>query len=146
MTRDALSPASSRPRKTIRILRATHLGMGFGPRDAVTACETANQRQTEANELARQCDVVIVVGGTHSSNTPEVVAECRKLCPRVYHVQNASDLRSVWFDGTETIGLTAGTSTPDTIIDEVHKWLEEFAQFQTKLADHLQKNNKTKES
>jgi 4-hydroxy-3-methylbut-2-enyl diphosphate reductase len=106
-----------------------------------TVCQPTKQRQSAAIELAQQCDVVIVIGGAQSNNTRELVATCLKYCPRVYHVQNANDLRSVWFDGTETIGLTAGTSTPDAIIDKVQKWLEEFAQFQCQLADYVGKRN-----
>jgi 4-hydroxy-3-methylbut-2-en-1-yl diphosphate reductase len=105
-------------------------------RFADTVCQPTKQRQTGAIRLARQCDAVIVIGGAHSNNTRELVATCQQFCERVYHVQTAADLRSVWFDGTETVGLTAGTSTPDAVIDEVERWLVEFAEFQAHLAEH----------
>jgi len=55
------------------------------------------------------------------------VATCGRYCPRVFHVQGAADLRSEWFAGAETVGITAGTSTPDTLIDAVERRLEEFS-------------------
>jgi len=56
----------------------------------------------------------------------------------VYHVQTAADLRSIWFEATDTVGITAGTSTPDSVIEEVERWLEDFAQFQTHLTQHAE--------
>lgn len=84
-----------------------------------TVCQPTKQRQSAAVALARQCDAVVVIGGAHSNNTRELVATCRQHCPRVFHVQTAADLRPEWFDGSQTVGITAGTSTPDTIIREV---------------------------
>jgi 4-hydroxy-3-methylbut-2-enyl diphosphate reductase len=98
-----------------------------------TVCQPTKQRQTAAIELAQQCDVVVVIGGAHSNNTRELTATCLEHCERVYHVQSASDLRSYWFTGAETVGITAGTSTPDDLIDEVEEWLKEFADFQDRL-------------
>lgn len=88
-----------------------------------TVCQPTKQRQTAAEELARQCDVVVVVGGAHSNNTHELVATCARHCPRVHHVQGLADLCSEWFGDAETVGLTAGTSTPDTTIDAVEEAL-----------------------
>ena len=90
-----------------------------------TVCLPTKQRQHAAVELAQQCDVVVVIGGTHSNNTRELVATCRQYCLRVHHVQTASDLNRDWFLGAETAGLTAGTSTPDETINEVERWLEQ---------------------
>ena len=89
-----------------------------------TVCQPTKQRQTSALHLARQSDVIVVVGGAHSNNTLELAATCRRQCARVHHVQGVSDLRAEWFDGATTVGITAGTSTPDTIIDAVENWLQ----------------------
>ena len=89
-----------------------------------TVCQPTKQRQISALDLARQSDVVVVVGGAHSNNTRELAATCRRLCARVHYVQGAGDLRATWFAGAATVGITAGTSTPDAIIDAVENWLQ----------------------
>ena len=88
-----------------------------------TVCQPTKQRQSAAVELAGQSDVVIVIGGAHSNNTRELVQTCGRHCARVHHVQTARDLRLEWFRNIRTIGITAGTSTPDATIDEVELWL-----------------------
>jgi 4-hydroxy-3-methylbut-2-en-1-yl diphosphate reductase len=92
-----------------------------------TVCQPTKQRQSAASELSLRSDVVIVIGGTHSNNTRELAATCGQFCPRVHLVQTAADLRAEWLAGAETVGLTAGTSTPDDIIQEVECWLNEHA-------------------
>ncbi|HEU4893974.1 MAG TPA: 4-hydroxy-3-methylbut-2-enyl diphosphate reductase [Vicinamibacterales bacterium] len=84
-----------------------------------TVCKPTKERQSAAVEMARQADVVIVVGGRSSNNTRELVETCARHCPRVHHVQGDSEVRPEWFDDAETVGLTAGTSTPDSVIDQV---------------------------
>jgi 4-hydroxy-3-methylbut-2-enyl diphosphate reductase len=92
-----------------------------------TVCRPTKERQNAAVELARQCDVVIVIGGANSNNTRELVNTCRRHCSRVHHVQSATDLRPEWFNGAGTVGLTAGTSTPDPVIDGVEHRIRELA-------------------
>ncbi len=94
-----------------------------------TVCQPTKQRQNAAVELAQSCDVVVVIGGAYSNNTHELVRTCARYCQRVHHVQTAADLQPVWFVGAERVGITAGTSTPDTLIDQVEHWL--MAQAQT---------------
>jgi 4-hydroxy-3-methylbut-2-enyl diphosphate reductase len=93
-----------------------------------TVCRPTKQRQTAAVELARQCDVVVVIGGAHSNNTHELTATCRRHCARVHHVQSSDGLRAEWFAGAQTVGITAGTSTPDDAVDEVEAWLRRECQ------------------
>ena len=100
-----------------------------------TVCQPTKQRQTSAIDLAQQSDVVIVIGGAHSNNTRELVATCSRNCGRVYHVQTAADLRPEWFTGTETVGITAGTSTPDAAIEDVELRLGQIAWDLSKTSD-----------
>jgi 4-hydroxy-3-methylbut-2-enyl diphosphate reductase len=84
-----------------------------------TVCKPTKERQSAAVEMAREADVVIVVGGRSSNNTRELVNTCARYCARVHHVQTDADVRREWFDAADVVGLTAGTSTPDDVIDRV---------------------------
>ncbi|NQU11007.1 4-hydroxy-3-methylbut-2-enyl diphosphate reductase [bacterium] len=92
-----------------------------------TVCRPTKDRQAAAAVLARQCDVVVVIGGRHSSNTVELARTCARSCARVVRGETVADLRSEWFTDADTVGITAGTSTPDVVIDEVEQWLQELA-------------------
>jgi 4-hydroxy-3-methylbut-2-enyl diphosphate reductase len=92
-----------------------------------TVCQPTKQRQHAAVELAQRCDVVLVIGGEGSNNTRELVATCGRHCPQVHHVQTAADLCEEWFFTAGTVGITAGTSTPDMVIDGVERWLRAIA-------------------
>jgi 4-hydroxy-3-methylbut-2-en-1-yl diphosphate reductase len=92
-----------------------------------TVCRPTKERQDAAVELARRSDVVIVVGGAHSNNTRELVNTCRLHCFHVHHIQTEADLRREWFSTAARVGLTAGTSTPDDVIDRVERHIRELA-------------------
>jgi 4-hydroxy-3-methylbut-2-enyl diphosphate reductase len=89
-----------------------------------TVCQPTKQRQHAALELAQKCNVVIVIGGAHSNNTQELVKTCSRFCDRVHHVQTADDLCREWFSEGQTVGITAGTSTPDAAIEIVEQRLQ----------------------
>jgi 4-hydroxy-3-methylbut-2-en-1-yl diphosphate reductase len=91
-----------------------------------TVCQPTKQRQNAAMELAQQCDVVIVIGGANSNNTRELVNTCSRFCRRVHHVQTAAGLQPEWFGEMDTVGITAGTSTPDEVIDLVEVKLKKM--------------------
>ncbi len=90
-----------------------------------TVCQPTKQRQNAAVELARRCDVVIVIGGAHSNNTHELVKTSSRFCRRVYQVQTAADLHEEWFHHANTVGITAGTSTPDHLITEAEQHIKQ---------------------
>jgi 4-hydroxy-3-methylbut-2-enyl diphosphate reductase len=92
-----------------------------------TVCQPTKQRQSAAVELARQCDVVIVIGGANSNNTRELVSTCSIHCARVHHILTEADLRPEWFLAADTVGITAGTSTPDEAIDRTDRRIRELA-------------------
>lgn len=92
-----------------------------------TVCRPTKERQDSAVELAQHSDVVIVIGGANSNNTRELVATCRRHGARVHHVQSAVDLDERWFQAGDTVGITAGTSTPDWIVVEVEHELHSIA-------------------
>jgi 4-hydroxy-3-methylbut-2-enyl diphosphate reductase len=91
-----------------------------------TVCKPTKERQSAAIEMARQADVVVVVGGRSSNNTRELVKTCARYCPRVHQVQTDADIRPEWFAAAAVVGLTAGTSTPDDVIDRVEARIRQF--------------------
>ena len=92
-----------------------------------TVCKPTKERQTAAVDVARQADVVIVVGGRSSNNTRELVGTCSRHCTRVHHVEAAAEVRAEWFADATVVGLTAGTSTPDDVIDGVEARIRQCA-------------------
>lgn len=92
-----------------------------------TVCQPTKQRQAAVIELARQCDTVVVIGGRHSNNTHELARTCARYRARVIRVESARELCPSMFTGVDTVGITAGTSTPDEIINEVEAWLRDLA-------------------
>jgi 4-hydroxy-3-methylbut-2-enyl diphosphate reductase len=92
-----------------------------------TVCLPTKQRQNAAIELARQCDVVIVIGGANSNNTRELVKTCSQYSSQVHHIQSELDLCPEWFRQARTVGITAGTSTPDDVTDRIEQRIRELA-------------------
>lgn len=90
-----------------------------------TICLATDTRQKSAEEIAEKSDMVLVIGGKTSSNTTKLYEICKEVCPVVYHIENKDELTDeiINFQG-ETIGITAGASTPDYIIKEVISILE----------------------
>ena len=84
-----------------------------------TICNATQERQSEALQLAKQSDVMIVIGGKSSSNTQKLYEICRRECPHTYYIQSAADLASVSIPSDRCVSITAGASTPNTIIQEV---------------------------
>ncbi len=78
-----------------------------------TICSATAKRQLSAEELARTVDVMIIVGGHNSGNTTRLAEICAAVNPRTHHVETASELDPSWFEGAESVGVTAGASTPD---------------------------------
>lgn len=86
-----------------------------------TICSATEKRQMEARQIACEADTMIVIGGRHSSNTQKLYEICRKECENTYYIQTPVDLDSKPFQCIGCVGITAGASTPNNIIEEVRK-------------------------
>lgn len=84
-----------------------------------TICEATRERQSSAEELSQQVDMMIVIGGLHSSNTIKLLEVCKRHCKNSYHIETKDEIKSLNFANCDKIGITAGASTPDYIINEV---------------------------
>ena len=91
-----------------------------------TICNPTIERQEAARELARDVQVVIVVGGKNSSNTRHLAEVCREEGATAYHIEDATELDPQWVRGVENIGITAGASTPGWLMDQVIERLEKI--------------------
>jgi len=90
---------------------------------ANTICNATEERQKEAVELAAKADVMIVIGGTHSSNTRKLYELCQSECENTYYIQTLDDLQLDLPNSVELVGITAGASTPNKIIEEVQNYV-----------------------
>ncbi len=93
-----------------------------------TICNAVVERQNAALTLARQVDVMVVVGGINSANTRKLTNLCRSGGTPTYHIETGDRLQPEWFQGCTAAGLTAGASTPDWIIEEVKRRMEELSE------------------
>ena len=85
-----------------------------------TICNATQERQVEARQIASQVDVMIVIGGRNSSNTQKLYEICRKECKDTYYIQTLDDFKPDKAGTVRSVGITAGASTPNQIIEEVH--------------------------
>lgn len=92
-----------------------------------TICHPTKDHQKALDRLMAEVDAMVVVGGKNSNNTRQLVLRCQAVGLPAYHVQGPDDLRSEWFEGVDTVGLTAGTSTLDETIDAVEQALQHIA-------------------
>lgn len=86
-----------------------------------TICNATEVRQKEAAEIASQVEAMIVIGGRHSSNTQKLFEICKKECADTYYIQTKDDLDLSVLQSISNVGITAGASTPNKIIEEVQK-------------------------
>ncbi|MBQ1488746.1 MAG: 4-hydroxy-3-methylbut-2-enyl diphosphate reductase [Lachnospiraceae bacterium] len=95
---------------------------GYDVNVANTICNATHERQDEARKIAAEADAMIVIGGSHSSNSKKLYEICQKECGLTYFIQTVDDLQNVQIpDTVELVGITAGASTPNNIIEEVQK-------------------------
>ena len=109
-----------------------------------TICGATSKRQTEAVELARQCDGMIVIGDPKSSNTRRLAQLCRSSCSLVVQAERGDELSRESFRSVSTLGITAGASTPEWIIKEVYnKMSDEIMEIEQSFAEMLEESFKT---
>ena len=96
---------------------------GYNATVVNTICNATGERQSEAVELARECDAMIVIGDQGSSNSRKLFEICRQECELTYLVQTVRDLPPKLPKAVELVGITAGASTPNYIIEEVHNYV-----------------------
>lgn len=89
-----------------------------------TICEATSGHQASCAELAKQADVMIVIGGRISANTTRLAEISQSLCPRTHHIEGADELEASWFDDAKLVGITAGASTPASQIEAVRAEVE----------------------
>ena len=88
-----------------------------------TICNATDERQSEAEKIASEADVMIVVGGAHSSNSRKLYEICSQKCARTYFIQTLDDLHLKLGEDVSLVGITAGASTPKNIIEEVQNYV-----------------------
>ncbi len=96
---------------------------GYNVNVVNTICNATEERQTEAAQIAAKVDAMIVIGGRHSSNTQKLYEICREKCNATYFIQTLEDLHLELPKTAALVGITAGASTPNNIIEEVQNYV-----------------------
>lgn len=96
---------------------------GYNDNVVSTICNATEERQRQAQELAAQADVMIVIGGKHSSNTRKLYEICSRECANTYFIQTLDDLHLELPKAVRLVGITAGASTPNKLIEEVQNYV-----------------------
>ena len=101
-----------------------------------TICNATQERQAEAKEVASKVDAMIVIGGKNSSNTQKLYEICKKECENTHYIQTLGDFNPECVCSVSSVGITAGASTPNYIIEEVHTVMAEMS-FEQMLEESL---------
>ncbi|MCH5323505.1 MAG: 4-hydroxy-3-methylbut-2-enyl diphosphate reductase [Helicobacter sp.] len=91
-----------------------------------TICNATSDNQESARNLAKEVDIMVIVGGKNSSNTKQLYNISREYCLDCYLIEDYSELNQKWFVGKSLCGVTAGASTPNWIIEEVVKEIQKY--------------------
>ena len=91
-----------------------------------TICQTSFKRQAEIRKLAKKLNAVLIIGSSTSANTKRLYQISSKINPRTFFVKTAKDLKKEWFENIKNVGISAGASTPDWIINKVVKKLKTY--------------------
>jgi len=89
-------------------------------------CYATQNRQDAVKNLVSKCDLILVVGSPNSSNSTRLMELSQKVGVPAYLIDDASEIKRKWLDGVENIGLTAGASAPEILVEEVIKQLKEW--------------------
>lgn len=98
-----------------------------------TICNATTQRQAAVMELAGKVDVIFVVGSSSSANSKRLRSISEQICGRAYLINTAKSLKPEWLDGVTNVGLTAGASTPEYLVDEVIAYLRDLSDCQAEV-------------
>jgi 4-hydroxy-3-methylbut-2-enyl diphosphate reductase len=88
-----------------------------------TICRFVTDRNDDLPAFARQHDVILFVGGHHSSNTKVMHQVCKSVNPRSYHIESVEEIEPAWFEGARTVGVSGSASTPEWLIAEVAEYI-----------------------
>ena len=91
-----------------------------------TICNATEQRQNASRKLAEKSDIMLIIGGKNSGNTKRLYQICKSVQKHTYHIETSDELKKQWFENKKTIGVTAGASTPDWIINKVISKIKEL--------------------
>ncbi len=86
-----------------------------------TICQATQLRQEEARRLSSDSDAMLVIGGADSSNSRKLYEICKQQCENTFFIQTADAIGQISFDGSSALSITAGASTPNTLIQEVYE-------------------------
>jgi 4-hydroxy-3-methylbut-2-en-1-yl diphosphate reductase len=115
----------------LEVAEAVRLKADTEPQVVNTICSATRDRQDAARALAGEVDAFYVIGGRHSSNSVKLLAVCQEQCQKSFLIETPAEINAADLDGVGRVGVTAGASTPDWLIDQVVQRLNEIGATQT---------------
>ena len=91
-----------------------------------TICSETIIREQETFSLSKKCDLILVIGGKHSSNTEKLYNIAKKNCKRTFHVEKVEELEQIDINSSDVVGIVTGSSTPEIELERVINFLEKF--------------------
>lgn len=129
--------------KKLKIIVEFLLKSGYNVEVHDTICSATQVRQSEAAELAKKCDAMVVIGGSQSSNTKKLYDICKAEQNRTYVIESSKELEKININKYNIIGISAGASTPDWVIKEVVTTMSELEKLETQDSDFIEEMAKT---
>jgi 4-hydroxy-3-methylbut-2-en-1-yl diphosphate reductase len=127
-------------KKVLDVLKERFPNLAFPPKEDI--CYATQNRQNAVKEIAKETDLILIVGSKNSSNSNRMVDVAKDLGVNAYLIDDCSEIKSKWFENVKTVGLSSGASAPENVVLEVIEKIKELGANETKEITVVEENTK----